>query len=268
MARPRKRNKPAPKAKTTNQVDPPLVSLVDILIAGGETRTLTTVLSYTAPPRERFLAFAERPTPADLSTRPVGNFDDLGEVYELAWTAEVVVEKTAREIYERKLTIPRRPMTAGGMLIAASGVFDSAVLLYLRPEPFCQLGTCALVRSAFEGAATAALVAEGVADEVDRIEKNEPRIEPRESFPVLARLTAAARPGSSDPYKVYHWLCERTHMRHDALVAYMTKPAAPKYEETFAALAFVAWSLAVVTERVTGQSSLAQWPPMPAALPW
>lgn len=253
---------------TASVAAPPLRTLWRVLQDAGESDMITTMRLY--PAKESFLEFAKRLPSGELEKRSVGNYDDVQVVYQNAWWGEWLVQTMAREIYNRQLSIPVRDNAAGVCLIAASQTFDSAIILYLRPEPWTDLSACMLIRSALEATGCAAFIARGTSDEVERFDKHVPRrIEPRESVSSLQPLLERARPGAPLAYgQVYNWLCERAHLRSDAIEPYMQYPEAPRSEETYAAMAFVGWAIAVVTEHVTGRPALANWPHMPPKLPW
>lgn len=67
-----------------------------------------------------------------------------------------------------------------------------------------------------------------------------------------------------DPVSVYGWLSEHVHFTKVCI-----DDGAPAHEEAYAALAYVAWSAAVVAEAHVGIGGLAVWPvEWPEQLPW
>lgn len=212
-----------------------------------------------------FACFAQKGI-AKLDERTVGNWDHLARAYLNAFAAGKFISDIAAHIEALGGSIDERADAAGVNIVAASNILHSALLLHLRPEPFHDRAAMILVRSALECTGRGAAIAEGIGDEVDRWNKNK-AFGTGECMRALAALTCAANAAASPPTDVYAWLCNFTHMNSVGLKHFFDGPTT-RHQDTYAAIAYAAWTTAVLAERVVGATDLASWPTMPAHLPW
>jgi len=228
----------------------------------------------TNPPAEGFRIFLERPI-VDPDGQPYGRWEDLAEAYANAVEADAVPKGLAKLIQDLdggRFNVSQRANDAAGNLIAASYAIDSALLLHLRSEMWCQLFALTIIRSALECTGTAALLAIGTADEPHRWEHG-PSFTSSELMAALQQIVDRERASGESAAAVYRWLCQFTHVRHDAIRDYLYG-ATPERDTAFrvavaAAIGFVSWAMACVTVVVSGIPSNPPWPQnFPADVPW
>lgn len=162
----------------------------------------------------------------------------------------------------------KRTNHAGLVLLQAADATGAALLLHMAEPAQRDFMTLVALRSSLDFAGTAAHIATGSKREATHWE-GEKQFTSKERNSALARILAEERPGCPAPDKVYSWLCDFTHCNAKA-VSLLHRDAKHQltHEMAYAALAYVAWICAVLTERISGCDNLATWPDMPDELPW
>jgi hypothetical protein len=216
-------------------------------------------------PQSNFEAFANR-SPIDLKAHRVGNASHLAEVYTQALFPEHLIVGMVTKIDSLGLQPNSRANDAGANLIAASGIIDAAVVLYMRTERVCTISSISLARTALETVGRAALITSAPVRVLERWETGE-RIPAADCIRALAPLVPTQPANPCGPGIVYAWLCKYAHFNRATVERYIA--AEPVQEPAYAAIAYASWALAVVTEHVTGVPGLARWPSAwPSPFPW
>ena len=213
-----------------------------------------------------------RDSEADLHARTIGNWDHVMVAYLKASSVESVRE-LHNEIDERGGTVGPRELTSMVNLWAAGETVSAALFVHVRKNDAYEPVTLSILRTALELACKAAFIALGRGSEPERWmngpmlptsqQRRAAEVSVKEASADFTHHLRARQLEAPDPQVVYSWLCSFTHRDRKAM------EHAPTHEDGYAALAYVAWVVAVVTELIVGESGLAHWPSaMPSPLPW
>ena len=244
--------------------DPPMEALRATLDRAGKTIEGLRA-GMEGDPAENFRRFVDRSMP-NLAERRFGGWNDIALAYVNSFMAHKFTVDVARALEGVAAKPSPRAELAGVSVIAGCETLQSALLLHLRPEPWNDRMSMALARTALECSGRGAVFALGKGDEFSRWMADK-RVEPWEGYRALDPLVKARRDSASEASVVYGWLCNFTHVTQKGLEHFF-EGRTTRHEDTYCALAYVAWTLAVVAEHVIGNVTVAQWPNLPDKLPW
>lgn len=244
--------------------DPPMKPLRETLDRAGKTIEELRA-GMLGDPAANFTRFVERPIP-NLAERRFGSWDDIALAYVNSFMAHKFTVDVAHAVEGVGAKASPRAEVAGVNVIAGCETVQSALLLHLRPEPWNDRMAMALARTALECSGRGAALALGKRDEFSRWTADK-RVEPWEGYRALDPIVKARRPSASEASVVYGWLCNFTHVTQKGL-QHFYEGRTNRHEDTYCALAYVGWTLAVVAEHVIGNVTIAQWPRLPDELPW
>lgn len=217
-------------------------------------------------PVANFRLFAETKV-VDLTARPLGDWDHLTALYSNVLAADVHEVARAIDAAGGNAAANDRANAAGVNLMMASNVMHSAITLHLHPVRWNDRAVLILARVALEATGRAALIANGVSDEVHRC-VNGPQPTAKACIDALAAELNKKSSAHAEAAKVYSWLCNFGHMNHTGAAHFANDPHGGN-EDAYAGLAYVAWCMGVVAELVVGVPSGVTYPSaMPAKLPW
>jgi hypothetical protein len=258
-----RRNRP-PRKRPLGPTTPTLVSLADTVDQLGRP-VLGNVAESRGDPEANLREFVGTKL-ANIGSRSIGTWEHLIATQLNVLIADSFIRDIAKTIDELGGHPSPRAEAAGVNVITGSNMVHASLILHLRPEPFNDRASLSLARTALECAGRAAAIAVGTKDEVNRWEHG-PQFRTDECNGALALLTRAANASASLPENVYSWLCNFTHMNWHG-VNHIFTGATSRHEDTYAAMAYVGWALAVVSERIVGFPAGVQWPVLPHQLPW
>lgn len=242
----------------------------------GPLETLATTLGRLAPlegvkagtSTESFREYVRKVilgAPAALNEREIGHWDDLAAAYANSHLASKLMTELAGEIEKRGGAVQDRAGAAGVNVITGCNMICSAITLYTTILPWDDRSAMVLVRTALECAGRAAFIANGTGSEVNTWEANDQVGRKKWLPPLQSEITKVGGPGDVDHF--YHWLCAFTHMRHEGVKHFFDGPET-KYSDAYAAIAYTAWILAVVSQKVAGMTGGAVCPRLPDPSPW
>ena len=235
-------------------------------------------------PRESLGAFLGSPLPADIDQRAYGNLSDMIDVHHNVALGSEVVGFMAQDLYRvcTEKGVPPNPRLLISARLCSLGVskVTSAHVLHVRPKRFFQTSALGLLRTGIELIGRAGWVALGTGDEPHRVAEGHrlnarQRAELRKTDGASACLKSIARfvqggwAGADSPVDVYEWLCSFTHFDGGVVERLYpeTEPATQLVEDTFVAMAYVAWLGAIIGGEIIGQR-VAKAPRLPPKRPW
>lgn len=225
-------------------------------------------------PQENFRKFATTNI-TDLDQFETGNASHLMEVNVQVNAVTELIESMGAELGKQAPlpNVPPRTLVAVTLIQAAAQMVNSALVMHMRASKWYTKSTLILLRSAIEQVAVCGFIAlgsgceatrwlEGHKLEDEKARKNA-KILAAECFHRVRPFISNRYPQAGDPYNVYRWLCNYTHLNSAALASDTT------HEDAYAAMAYVAWFCAALAEHVLGVPGVARWPQVwPAKLPW
>lgn len=250
----------AARARAAVPPDPPLVTLHDALRATDE-HVESFISRWEGDAADNFTRWRSEPERwSTLSSRQIGNAEDLAFVYLNVNNAEEFITRIARRVQERGGTPSVRADAAGRNVLAATYVLHGALLGHLREHEIYEYGTCSLARTGIELAARAAMIARGAGNEASLFNRGD-AIRAADAMRVFDGVVTARRADADQPSRVYAWLCHFTHM--DAIAM-----RGVSHEQAYAALSYVCWATAVAAEVVVGEPFAMSPTRWPSPRPW